>query len=208
MAEPLDLFDFLTRLRGRWRVGVVAALAGAAIGGGVSALRPVQYVAETHLLVEPPADTVGIFVMMSPPYLDSLESYAILAESQTVRARALDSLRASQRAVVGEIDADTPPLTRVIVVRAEARDPESALAFARAAAEQTLRMVSDVRSTEEAEDGDRLERLVLVDSGVRPEKPEDRRIPVNALAAAFFALVAAGVYESARLLASGTGRDG
>lgn len=207
MADPLDLVDFLTRLRSRWRVWVVAALAGAVAGAGVSALRPVRYVAEAHLLVEPPPDSVGVFVMMSPSYLDSVKSYATLANGKTVRARALEALSADQRAAAGGISAEAPPLARVVVIRADAGDPDAALALVRAVAEQTVRMVNTGRSGDDGEDVDRHERLALIDPGVRPAQPEDRRIPINALTAALFALVAAGVYESARLLVIEPGRD-
>jgi uncharacterized protein involved in exopolysaccharide biosynthesis len=203
MADSLDLFDFLTRLRRRRNVWLAAALAGGLIGAGVSLLRPVRYVAETHLLVETPPDAVSVFTMMSPPYLDSLETYAVLAESATVRSRALASLSEAHRAAAHGVDADAPTLTRVIVVRAGASDPESALAFARAAAEQTLAMVNAVRP----EAASHQERLLLVDPGVPPESPEDRNAAGNALAAAFFGLAAAVVYETVRYLAEHSGRD-
>ena len=203
MADSLDLFDFLTRLRRRRRVWLAAALAGAVIGGGVSLLRPVRYVAETHLLIETPRDAVGVFMMMSPPYLDSLETYAVLAESATVRSRALASLSDAHRAAAQGIEADAPTLARLIVIRAGASDAESALAFARAAAEQTLAMVSAVRP----EGATHQEKLLLVDPGVPPERPEDRNAAGNALAAAFFGLAAALVYETVRYLAESAGRD-
>ena len=190
MADPLDLAAFLGRLRARWRVWAVAALAGAALGGGLSVLRPVRYVAEAHILIQPPPEAVGTFVMMSPSYLDSLQSYAVLAGGKTVRSRALASLSDSHRAGALEIEAVTPVLSRVVIVRGHGRGSDSALALARAAAEQTLHLASDTGA----------ETLSLVDPGVPPEQPEDRNIPANALAAAFFALVAALVYESGRFL--------
>lgn len=190
MADSLDLVDFLGRLRKRWRVFAVAALAGAALGAGVSAARPRVFVAHTHILVEPPPESWGTFGMTSPSYLDSLKGYALLAEGDTVRARALESLSESHRAAAGEIRAETPTLSRVVAIRAEGRDPEAALALARAAAEQTLRLVGDGGA----------ERLRLIDPGVTPEAPEERDIAVNALAAAFLALIAAAIFEGARAM--------
>jgi uncharacterized protein involved in exopolysaccharide biosynthesis len=193
MADSLDLVDVLNRLRGRWRVWVTAALTGASIGAGAAALRPVRYVAETHILIELPADSIGVFPMLSPSYLDSLRTYATLAESATVRTRALEALSDGHRTAAREIDADLPAHNRVLVIRAAARDADSALAFARATAEQTVRMV-------EATQGH--ERLALIDPGVPPNTPEDRRILVTALAAAFFSLLAATLYETIRFLAA------
>ena len=206
MADRLDLLDFLNRLRLRWRVWLVAALAGALIGAGVTLLRPQRYVAETRLLIETPPDAVGVFMMMSPHYLESLATYVTLAESATVRARALESLSDGHRQAAAGIEADLPPRTRVVVIRAAGRDPDSALAFARAAAEQTVRMVEDVRAGAPDEAG-RQERLLFIDPGVAPGAPENRNAAGNALAAAFFALLAAALYESVRYLAERSGGD-
>ena len=207
MAETLDLVEFLSHLRARWLVWLIAALAGAAIGGGISLLRPARYLAETHLLVEPPPDASGTYVLMSPSYLDSLRTYEALAEGKTVRARAMASLTDAQRATAGEIEADVPELSRVIAVRAEASDPETALALARAAAEQTLGLVKAARAKDPQERW-QVERLALIDPGELPQTPEDRNTAMNALAAAFFALAAAGVYESSRILLHQPNQDG
>ncbi len=198
MSDTLDLVALLARLRARWRVWVVAALAGAAIGAGVSLLQPICYQADAHLLVKTPPDAVATFSMMSPSYLDSLKSYAVLARGETVRARALESLSPAQRAAAGAILAETPSLSRVLVVRGQAGDPAVALALARAAAEQTVRLVGDA--------GD--ERLVLIDPGVEPQRPLDRNAQVNALAAAFFALLAAAFYEGVRFVVNQPIDDG
>jgi len=183
MAQSFDFLDYLTRLRRRRALVLAAILAAGLAAGGVSLLLPQQYRATVRVLIQPPDDAgESSATLMSPHYLASLQTYAMIATGSALRAEA-------QKEVGGAgatITAAVPSNTRILEVHAQFDDPRLALALARYVAGETVQRANEASAGRASR-----ETLRIIDPGVEPTEPVGPKPLFNAAAAMVFALIAA-----------------
>ena len=98
MAEPFEIFRYMSYLRLRWEWIVVSAAVAVALAAGHVTL-PKQYTATARILIEPPAGTdLRSAMAVSPIYLESLKTYEHFASSDSLFQKALTGSGCTERA--------------------------------------------------------------------------------------------------------------
>src|SRR5258708_10847483 len=87
-SEPVSTFDaldYVLYLRNRWRfIALACAVAGLA-AFGISLSMPVRYTSTANILIEVPAGNDSrISTSISPVYLESLKTYEVFANSDSL----------------------------------------------------------------------------------------------------------------------------
>jgi uncharacterized protein involved in exopolysaccharide biosynthesis len=150
MPESFEMFRYLDHLRRRWRV--VAAAIGVAFALALVAglLTPAQYTATARILIESPAaGDLRASMAVSPVYLESLRSYAILASGDRLFADAVDHFQLRRSRSIEQMKKSVlrvtiPRNTKVLEVAATLPDPRQAQALARYIAERTVAISRDL----------------------------------------------------------------
>jgi uncharacterized protein involved in exopolysaccharide biosynthesis len=148
MHPQFDAFEYVDYLRRRWRVLAIACVAAVFIAGAVSLLLPKQYTATARIVIEPPGGgDPRLATAVSAMYLESLKTYELFGNSETLFARAAakfhlqsspsQSLESLQHRVLKVAKVRD---TKVLEVSATLHDPNQAQALAQYVAEETVSM--------------------------------------------------------------------
>lgn len=147
MPESISATELLRHLGRNWLVFACSIAAAAVLAYIGSVLTPNRYTAEARLLIEAPtASDARSALVISPVYIDSLKTYALMATSDELFERAINALGLRD-------DGNSTPLsalktaildvsilgnTKVLSIRATLQDPQKAQALALYLAEATL----------------------------------------------------------------------
>ena len=156
MYETFDALDYIDYLRRRWRVVASACLAAGLLSLGVSLLLPKRYTATASIVIEPPGGSdARLTTAVSAMYLESLKTYELFANSDTLFARAArefhlaensQSLESLKRQV---LKVSKLRDTKVLQISATLRDPKEAQGLAQYLAGETVNL-----SRQESRDSD------------------------------------------------------
>ncbi len=146
MHQSFDAFEYVDYLRRRWLVIAIACAAAVLLALGVSVLLPKQYTATASIVIEPPGGSdARLTTAVSAMYLESLKTYELFGNSQTLFARAAEkfhlrsnasqSLESLQHRV---LKVSKLKDTKVLEVSARLNDPKLAQALAQYIAEETV----------------------------------------------------------------------
>ena len=167
MKEPLSATEFLRLLARRWRILLAAAVSAAVLSFLGAQLLPKKYTSEALLLIEAPGSSGSRSrLLVSPVYLDSLRTYALLASSDELFEKAVNSLglrdagggRSLAEMKESAVRVEIPRNSRILAIRATLRDPQKAQALAKFLAEATVQQNREIQQA-----GDEL-RTSLADS--------------------------------------------
>ena len=155
MSQSFSGLQLLRHLAWRWPIFVAAVTAAAILTYLGSQFLPQQYTAEARLLIEPPggADPRSALVV-SPVYLDSLKTFALMASSSELFEQALDELGlqdpqnpqplSALKASILEVE--IPRNTKVLTIRTSLPDPIKAQALAEYLAEAVVQRNQQIQS--------------------------------------------------------------
>jgi polysaccharide biosynthesis transport protein len=148
MYETFDAFDYIDYLRRRWRVVVAACLAAVLLALGASLVIPKRYTATASIVIEPPGGSdARLTTAVSSMYLESLKTYELFANSESLFARATQRFH-----LLAEDTQSTEALkrqvlkvsklrdTKVLQISATLKDPKLAQNLAQYIAEETVNM--------------------------------------------------------------------
>lgn len=146
MYEPFDAFDYVDYVRRRWLVIAIACAAAVSLAVGISLLLPKQYTATASIIIEPPGGSdARLTTAVSAMYLESLKTYELFGNSETLFARAADKfhLRSSESQSLESLQRRVLKVskvrdTKVLQVSAKLGDPKLAQALAQYIAEETV----------------------------------------------------------------------
>ena len=150
MPESFEMFRYLDHLRRRWMVIAVAVGVAAALALAVAWLTPARYTATARILIESPAaGDLRASMAVSPVYLESLKSYAVLASGDRLFADAIDHLRLARSRSIEQLKSSIlkvtiPRNTKVLEIAATLPDPRQAQALAKDIAERTVALARDL----------------------------------------------------------------
>jgi len=150
MPESFEMFRYLDYLRRRWMViaGAVGVAVALALVAGL--LTPAQYTATARILIESPAaGDLRASMAVSPVYLESLKSYAILASGDRLFADAVEHFhirrsRSIEQLKKSVLKVTIPRNTKVLEVATTLPDPRQAWELAHYIAEHTVALARDL----------------------------------------------------------------
>ncbi len=91
MYYSFDAFEYLKHLRARWLVLITACGLASAFALAISLLLPKQYTATASVIIEPPGGSdARLTTAVSAMYLESLKTYELFANGNTLFAKAAD----------------------------------------------------------------------------------------------------------------------
>ena len=200
MADSFDIIDYLIYLRRRAGIIVAAIVVAGLAAAGISAALPAKYEARVSLLIDPRAAAdSGELPLMSPAYLDSLDTYSHFALSDELFERAAEELQLNKLASAEPRDVlRVSRAARILEIRAELDDPDDAIRLARYVAGQTVALSR--RIDHELAKGTQRglpERLMVVDRGRKPRQPSRPNLTANVAVAVAFALLFSALYVTA-----------
>ncbi len=147
MPESFSAVQLLRHLGRNWAVFASAVAAAAVLAFVGSILTPNRYRAETRLLIEAPTGSdPRSALVISPVYIDSLKSYALMASSDELFEQAVGEL-GLRDAVNPEplstlkasiLEVEVLGNTKILSIRATLRDAQKAQALALYLAEATI----------------------------------------------------------------------
>jgi uncharacterized protein involved in exopolysaccharide biosynthesis len=146
MYQSFDAFEYVDYLRRRWLVIASACGVAVLLALGVSLLLPKQYTATASILIEPPGGSdARITTAVSSMYLESLKTYELFGNSETLFAKAAEKfhLRSSDSQSLESLQHRVLEVsklkdTKVLQVSAKLSDPKLAQALAQYIAEETV----------------------------------------------------------------------
>jgi uncharacterized protein involved in exopolysaccharide biosynthesis len=146
MYQSFDAFEYVDYLRRCWHVIAIACAAAVLLALGVSLLLPKQYTATASIVIEPPGGSdARLTTAVSAMYLESLKTYELFGNSETLFARAAEKfhLRSSDSQSLESLQHRVLEVsklrdTKVLQVRAKLNDPKLAQALAQYIAEETV----------------------------------------------------------------------
>jgi len=150
MPESFEMFRYLDHLRRRWPVIAAAVGVAGALALVAGLLAPAQYTATARILIESPvAGDLRASMSVSPVYLESLKSYAILASGDRLFADAIEHLRVQRSRSIEQLKKSVlkvtiPHSTKVLEIAATLPDPRQAQALANYIAERTVAIARDM----------------------------------------------------------------
>jgi len=148
MYQSFDAFEYVEYLRRRWLVIVIACGAAVLLALGVSLLLPKQYTATASIVIEPPGGSdARLTTAVSAMYLESLKTYELFANDDSLFARAADKfhLRSSESQSLESLQRRVLKVskvrdTKILQISAKLSDPKVAQALAQYVAEETVNM--------------------------------------------------------------------
>ncbi len=141
--------DYLRIFRRFWWIVLIAAIVGGGVGFATSFLKTPQYQSTATLFVTTQSGTsVGDAYQNNLFSQERVVSYAGLATSEQVAARALDQLKAPMSAdeLRSKIKATPKPQTVLLDITATDSDPALAQAYANAVADQLVNVASELET--------------------------------------------------------------
>ena len=91
MYQSFDAYEYVDYFRRRWLVVAAACAAAVLLALGVSLLLPKQYTATASIVIEPPGGSdARLTTAVSSMYLESLKSYELYGNSETLFAQAAE----------------------------------------------------------------------------------------------------------------------
>lgn len=193
--DQFDLAGFADYARSCWRfvaIAVAVAVAAVAIAGW---MLPSRYTATATIFIDPPSATA-----VSPVYLESLRTYEHFASSDSLFKEAIGRLHIRELYPGAPFEAlkkqvlkvQKPRDTKILEISVTLSDPVKAQALAQYIAEKTVALSSSL--DRENEDGQRSERLKIIDPGIVPERPSYPNRPLMIVAALLISLVFSVLY--------------
>ena len=169
----MEIKEYL-RIFGRyWWVIVILTIIGAAVGWGTWQFTDREYQSTATLFVATQNGTTVTEAYQNNLFSqDRAGSYAGLATSEQVAARAVDQLKAPITAeeLRGKITAYATPKTVLLNVGVTDQDPAQAQTYANAVADQLVGLVSELETSRRG--GSPAAGLVVVDEADYPTQPE------------------------------------
>lgn len=150
MEIPLAIGDYLRTFRRFWWLIVVTTLAGAAIGYGTAFMSAPEYQSTARLFVSTQSGTsVGDAYQNNLFSQERVVSYAGLATSEQVSARAVDQLKMPITAeeLRSKIVATPLPKTVLLDITVTDSSPSNAQTYANAVADQLVQLVSELETS-------------------------------------------------------------
>jgi receptor protein-tyrosine kinase len=180
MEFPLSVGDYLRQFRRFWWVVVVATVAGAGIGYATFMFHTPQYESTAQLFVTTQSGTsVGDAYQNNLFSQERVVSYAGLATSQQVAARAIDQVKAPMSAdeLRAKITAVPVPETVLLNITARDGDPAAAQTYANAVADQLVQLASELETSRRG--GTPAAGAVLVDDANYPTQAIGMGLPMR-----------------------------
>jgi len=150
MEIPLAIGDYLRTFRRFWWLVVVAAILGAGIGYATTFMSTPEYQSTARLFVTTQSGTsVGDAYQNNLFSQERVVSYAGLATSEQVAARAVDQLKMpiSPDELRSKITATPLPKTVLLDIAVSDTDPVAAQTYANAVADQLVQLVSELETS-------------------------------------------------------------
>jgi succinoglycan biosynthesis transport protein ExoP len=146
--QSFDPYEYVDYLRRRWPVMVIACASAVLLALVVSLMLPKQYTATASIIIEPPGGSdARLTTAVSAMYLESLKTYELFGNSETLFARAAEKfhLRQGQSQPLESLQHRVLKVskvrdTKVLEVSAKLGDPKVAQALAQYIAEETVSM--------------------------------------------------------------------
>jgi uncharacterized protein involved in exopolysaccharide biosynthesis len=146
MYESFDAFEYVKYLRERWLVIATACGAAGVLAFGISLLLPKQYTATASVIIEPPGGSdARLTTAVSAMYLESLKTYELFADGDTLFAKASDRfhLRRNSAQSIESLKRKVLKVsklrdTKVLEINATLADPKQAQALAEYLANETI----------------------------------------------------------------------
>ncbi len=168
----LDIRDYLVILRRYWWIIVVLTAIGAAVGYATTLILTPKYQSTARLFVTTQSGTsVGEAYQNNMFSQERVVSYAGLAESEQVAARAVDQLKGqiSVDELRKKVTAKAVDKTVLLDVSVRDADPQSAQTYANAVADQLVQLVSELETSRRG--GTPAAGAVVVDDADYPTSP-------------------------------------
>lgn len=150
MEIPLAIGDYLRAFRRFWWLVLVAVLVGAGVGYATTLFSTPEYQSTARLFVTTQSGTsVGDAYQNNLFSQERVVSYAGLATSEQVAARAVDQLKMpiSPEALRSKITATPLPKTVLLDISVTDADPGLAQTYANAVADQLVQLVSELETS-------------------------------------------------------------
>lgn len=164
--------DYLRTFRRFWWLILVATVLGAAVGYGTTFLSTPVYQSTARLFVTTQSGTsVGDAYQNNLFSQERVVSYAGLATSEQVAARAVDQLKMpiSPEALRSKITATPLPKTVLLDISVSDTDPALAQTYANAVADQLVQLVSELETSRRG--GTPAAGAILLDDANYPTEP-------------------------------------
>lgn len=172
MEIPVAIGDYLRTFRRFWWLIVVATAVGAAIGYGTTFMTTPQYQSTARLFVTTQSGTsVGDAYQNNLFSQERVVSYAGLATSEQVAARAVDQLKMpiTPDELRSKITATPLPKTVLLDITVSDTDPVRAQTYANAVADQLVQLVSELETSRRG--GTPAAGAILLDDANYPTSP-------------------------------------
>jgi receptor protein-tyrosine kinase len=171
MEIPLAIGDYLRTFRRFWWLVVVATLVGAGVGYATIFMTTPQYQSTARLFVTTQSGTsVGDAYQNNLFSQERVVSYAGLATSEQVSARAIDQLKMPITAdeLRSKITATPVPKTVLLDITVSDTDPLKAQTYANAVSDQLVQLVSELETSRRG--GTPAAGAILLDDANYPTK--------------------------------------
>ena len=192
----LEISEYLRIFARYWWVIVILTVLGGLVGFSTSLFMTPQYQSTATLFVATQNGTTATEAYQNNLFsTDRVNSYASLATSEQVAARAVDQLKApiSADELRGKISAAAGPKTVLLSVSVTDPDPAQAQSYANAVADQLVNLVSELETSRRG--GTPAAGAVVVDEAGYPTEPTGlsllTRIGLGAAAGLLLGIVAA-----------------
>lgn len=160
MAEPIDIFCYISYLQKRWRLVAGSCAIAVMLTLAVSFAMTRQYTATARIVIEPPAGSdTRISIAISPIYLESLRTYEHFATSDSLFQKASEKF--GLRRLLGKrpieslkkevLKVETVRNTRILEISATLPSATTAQALADFLAEATVTLNRSMTSESDRE---------------------------------------------------------
>src|SRR5882757_5958789 len=172
MEIPLAIGDYLRTFRRFWWLAALAALVGAGVGYATTFMTTPQYQSTARLFVTTQSGTsVGDAYQNNLFSQERVVSYAGLATSEQVSARAVDQLKMpiTPDELRAKITATPLPKTVLLDISVTDTDPVVAQTYANAVSDQLVQLVSELETSRRG--GTPAAGAILLDDANYPTSP-------------------------------------
>ncbi|WP_083409939.1 polysaccharide biosynthesis tyrosine autokinase [Mycolicibacterium rutilum] len=199
----MEIREYLRIFARYWWVIAILTVLGGLVGFATSQLITPQYQSTATLFVATQNGTTATEAYQNNLFsIDRVNSYASLATSEQVAARAVDQLKApiSAEELRAKISAAAGPKTVLLSVSVTDPDPAQAQSYANAVADQLVNLVSELETSRRG--GTPAAGAIVVDEAGYPTEPAGLSLPLRiglgALAGLAIGIIAAiliGVFD-------------